>query len=122
MTLREAISEVDELYPNSYNDGHKVRWLSELDGNIRKKIIDTHDGAPETPFTGYTINSLDEQLIVPFPFESIYRWWLIAQIDITDGEVNRYNNDIALYNKAYSEFWNDYNAGHMPIGENINYF
>lgn len=43
MTVMEAINRVDAVKPNAYKQQEKIRWLSILDGIIKKEIIDTHE-------------------------------------------------------------------------------
>lgn len=43
MKLMEAIRRIDELKHNTYTTGEKIAWLSELDGMVKKQIIDTHE-------------------------------------------------------------------------------
>lgn len=42
MTVSELITEVDALEPNQYNIEFKIRWLSDLDGQIFDEMIITH--------------------------------------------------------------------------------
>lgn len=45
MTLIEAITRIDSLKHNTYDKATKIRWLSTLDGQVKRHIIDTHEGA-----------------------------------------------------------------------------
>ena len=53
--------------------------------------------------------------------EPILRW-LEAQIDYTNGEYEKYNNSIEMFNTAWTEYQNYYNRNHMPLGKKMNYF
>lgn len=115
MTIIEAINRIDTIKPNSYTQAEKVRWLSNLDGIIKRKIIDTHEGGEAIVFEGYTESTpLTTELLVPFPYDDIYLKWLETWIDYYNGEYARYNNSVEMYNKAYSEFARHYNRTHMP--------
>jgi len=115
MTVNEIIAIVDLQEPNSYKAEEKIGWLSSLDGKIRHEVLETHEGfEAEDPFEPYTDGS--EDLLVPFPYcEDIYVHYLIAMIAAGNAETARYNQQIALYNAAYGEWWNWYNANHMPL-------
>ena len=39
MTIRDAVSAVDELKPNAYSNDTKVRWLSQLEGRVQLEIM-----------------------------------------------------------------------------------
>lgn len=123
MKIREAISTIDSLKHNTYSQSDKIAWLSRMDSNIKRLIIDTHEGAEEVNFTGYDdTTDLETELLVPAPFDEIYLRWLEAQIDYTNGEYNKYNNAILMYNTAYQAYRNYYNSMHMPIGQGFKFF
>jgi hypothetical protein len=47
MTVNSAITRVNRLKPNGFDAADKIRWLAELDGEIRREIIETHEGGGE---------------------------------------------------------------------------
>lgn len=115
MTIIDAINRVDAIKPNTYNPEEKIRWLSKLDGLIKEKIIDTHEGSENVSFTGYDENTeLQTELLVPHPFDDIYIHYLEMKIDYTNGEYKKYNNSASVYNAAYQEYARHYNREHMP--------
>lgn len=118
MTVIEAINFADEQRPNAYDTLTKILWLSELDGRIRKELLDTHEGGPEEPFEGY--DSLDDQnraLLAPHPYDSIYLYWLYTKIDFMNGETARFNSSALMYNTAWINLANYINR-HYPPREN----
>ena len=123
MTIIEAINKIDSLKPNSYTQEDKIKWLSILDGIIKKEIIDTHEGSEDVTFDGYEPDTdVTTVLLVPFPYDDVYVKWLEAQIDYTNGETTKYNNSMAMYNTAYSAFERYYNRTYMHKATNIKYF
>ena len=52
MTIRDAISKVDALKPNTYKEEDKVRWLSTLDTRVKTQIIDAHECSDPVFFYG----------------------------------------------------------------------
>ena len=123
MKIMEVLYRIDSVKPNSYSQSEKIKWLSSLDGIVKKEIIDTHEDREDVSFEGYTENSdLSIVLLVPAPYDDIYLRWLEAQIDYANGEYGKYNNSIALFNTAYTAFANHYNRTHMPKGSNIKFF
>lgn len=118
MTIIEAINKIDALKPNTYEQSDKVTWLSRLDWNVKKEIIDTHIGGTETAFTGYDDSTpLDTELLVPAPYDEVYLRWLEAQIDYTNGEYGKFNNAIIMYNTAFDAYASYYNRNNMPLGK-----
>jgi hypothetical protein len=123
MTVMEALHRADALKPNMYTNAEKIKWLSILDGIIKKEIIDTHEGGEDVIFEGYEEDvELTTELLVPAPFDDIYIHWLEAQIDYTNGEYGKYGNSKAMYNTSYDAYKNHYNRTHMPKGNKFKFF
>ena len=116
MTIRDAITRLDALIFNTYTDSDKVEWLSRLDTEIKQQIIDTHEGAGNVSFSGYTENTPgDTVLLVPSPYDEVYLRWMEAQIHYYNGEYDKFNASIVMYNTAFDNYANYYNRNHMPI-------
>lgn len=116
MTIMEAIHRIGTVKPNGYDQALKIKWLSTLDGIIKKEIIDTHEGAENVVFNGYTEETnLMTELIVPVPYDDIYIRYLEMQIDYANGEYGKYNNSRTMFNDAYSAFEKYYNRENMPL-------
>ena len=123
MTLIEAITKIKAVKPNTFLQQDIIRWLSVLDGIIKKEIIDTHEGGENITFNGYNESSdLTVDMLVPAPYDDIYIRWLEAQMDYANGEYNKYNNSVAIYNEAYTSFERYYNRTHMPKGTKFKFF
>ena len=123
MTILEAINRIDSLKHNTYTQNDKVAWLSRLDSMVKRLIIDTHEGSEDITFTGYNDSTpVNTELLVPAPFDEMYLRWLEAQIDYTNGEYDKYNNSILMYQTAYEGYANYYNRNHMPKGGKMKFF
>lgn len=121
MKIIEAISGIDELKRNTYSQLRKVQWLSELDATVQAECVDTHDGGGT--FQGYGGDTdLQTVLLIPAPYDNAYLLWLEAKIDYYNGEMDKYNNAMAMFYAAYDGFKNHYNRTHMPKGQKIKYF
>lgn len=128
MTIGEAIKTVDRLRPNRFGREDKVKWLSELDGQIWCDLISTHEqsakhvcegwiGMQTADFSGYDTNAPDDtELMVKFPHDALYLRWLESQIDLNNMEIGKYNNSRSLFNNAYLTYTDWYNRTHMPKG------
>ncbi len=123
MTIIEAINNIDAIKPNSFEQTEKIKWLSILDGSIKREIIDTHEGADGVVFNGYDGNTpLDTELLVSSPYDEIYLRWLEARIDHANNEYAKYNNSSVMFNNSYNEFWRYYNRTHLPVSGKRKYF
>ena len=123
MKIIEAINRIDSLKHNTYSNNEKLAWLSRIDSMVKRLIIDTHEGGEGITFTGYDDRTdLNTELLVPAPFDEMYLRWLEAQIDYTNGEYDKYNNAILMYQAAYDGYANYYNRNHMPKGQKMKFF
>ena len=115
MTILECIDMVDALKPNQFSMADKVRWLSDIDASIVRELIDTHENSPlDGPFVAYTEDDVHRSLIVPHPYDILYRWYLESQINLGNMEIGKYNNTYSLFNSAYKTYTDHYNRTHLP--------
>jgi len=116
MKIIEAIRGFDHLVHNTYSHEEKVAFLSRLDAMVKKQIIDTHEGGEDVNFTGYDSNTKDlTDLLVPEPYDEMYLRWLEAQIAYYNGEYDKYNNAIILFNTVFENYAAYYSQNHMPV-------
>lgn len=116
MTIIEAIHKIDALKFNDFSQDQKTDWLSTLDQMVKTQIIDTHEGAQDVAFTGYDSDTDPQtELLIGAPFEAVYQRWLEAQIDYHNGEIDKYNISITMFNTEFEAFENWYNRTHRPI-------
>ena len=121
MTIRQALTQVEQVKPNAVPDEVLVQWLNEVDQTIFKELVKTHEYGTELVFGGY--DRTDESgadsvvLLAPEPYSQLYVYYLCAQIDMQNQEFDLYRNNAALYNKAYSDYASYYNRKIMPASE-----
>lgn len=108
MKVIEAINMADEAKPNGHSHAVKIKWLSKLDGLILREIHMSNE-----PYEGYDEGDQQKELIVPFPYcDDIYSYYLQAQIDKENGEIDRYNQNITMYDEALGRYQNWYIRNH----------
>lgn len=122
MKIAEAIDQVDALRCNTYETKEKMRWLSQLDMRIKHRIIDTHEGAKDVMFAGYSEDTdPNTELLAPAPYDEMYLHYLTAQIEYHDQQEAMYNNANALFQSVWNDFACWYNRTHMPIGTSLKF-
>ena len=122
MKIIEAINRLDSLKHNTYLESEKVEWLSEVDLEVKRNIIDTHEGEG-VEFTGYNDSTdLQTELLITAPYDKAYLLWMEAQIHYYNGEYDKYNNAIDMFYEAYNGFKNYYNRTHKPKGKKFKFF
>ena len=116
MTLAEVLERIDRERPGESTEEEKLRWLSQVDGQWYREMVLTHEGAEETTFAPYTTDGdKSVALLIAPPYDEVYIHFLYMQTDQRLGEIDRYNNDAALYNQGMLEARQAYNREHMPL-------
>lgn len=116
MKINEAINKIDNLKFNAISEEQKIDWLSRLDRMVKTQIIDTHEGGEGVRFTGYNGDTdLHTELLIPSPFDEVYLRWMEAQIDYCNGEIDKYNISITMFNTEFEAFETWYHRTHMPV-------
>lgn len=116
MTVQQAIERANEMrMGNSSTDEMKIRWLSELDGMIYNDVIRKHKGNESKIMPEYSTDNTNAELIVEAPYDVLYVYYLMAQIDLAASEINKYNASVQLYNSALSNYKNYYRRNHRPL-------
>lgn len=101
--IKEVIKRVDGIKPNAFTEEQKVAWLALLEGKLAADVfLMSIDDIRQLKYT-YPDN-METELIVSFPHEDIYEHFLEAQIDYANGEYDKYQNSMALYNASYDSF------------------
>ena len=123
MTILEAIRRVDSLRHNTFTQAEKIGWLAQVDALVVQEVLRTHEGSEEAPSGCYDAQTpLDQQLLVPPPYDELYLHYLCAQMDYYHGEYDRYNRSMGMYQAVWSAFANFYNRTHCPLGQKFRYF
>lgn len=117
MTVGAAIKAADHLRANHFCVDEKLKWISRLDGKIANEVLQPRSDIRGNVFKGYTQNDIENELLVPYPYDELYVYYLISQIDYYNAEISRYNNSSMMFNNAYNEFEAAYNRDHM-VAEN----
>lgn len=94
MTLQDALSEANMVRPNDQDDGIKARELYQgLEGRVADMLgVDP----PECPWPN------DAELLMPEPFDDIYRWYLMTIIDLFNEETQLYADDARIFEAKWS--------------------
>lgn len=103
MKVGEVIERVDAVKPNAFDSLAKVEWLNALEGRIAADVLLL---APaELGQLRYRWpEDRDTELLLAPPHDDIYGLWLQAKIDEANGEYNKYQNTMQIYNEHYGNF------------------
>ena len=101
MTLAQLIERVDEGKPNAFSNDTKTAWVNEVEGMVQTQVFLF---APETIISyAYEADKNTELLVNP-PHDKLYAPYLEAKIDYANGEYEKYNNSMQMFNSFWSEF------------------
>lgn len=101
--IKEIIQRVDLNKPNDYPEAVKLRWIALLDGKIATSVF-LMDIAEARRLAYTHPEDLETEPLVDFPYDDIYDLWLGAKIDFENGEYNKYQNAMEMFNSQYGDF------------------
>ena len=87
-----------------------ISCLNILESDIHTNIISTHEGAREFVFHACE----EDTLLVPDMYADLYSFYLFARIDLANGDIGGYTNNMILFNNLMSEYSRYYTRNHMP--------
>ena len=108
-TINEVIERNDKVKPNTYDETTKADWLYRLDGRISKEIMHK-----EPPAHYIYPDDGDKELLVPFPNDAIYDYYLQAMIDFSNKEFGTFNNSMIMFNEAMDSYAKQYIRENLP--------
>ena len=146
MTPEKAIQMADEMKPNMMSQEVKYQFLNEIEGKVFNEIIMTHEHDEDAECPHYDPPADEEaeeereneseelteeeteeeetgeeeptEMLAPAPYDMLYVYWLMCQIDHLNQEMDKYNNDRGLFENAWGNFADYWNRTKMPIMRN----
>lgn len=112
MTVPEVLMEIGRVKPHQYTPDTLTRWLSELDGRVWEDLLSNYLPEEQKPAFPYSGGDALTQLLIPFPHDDIYIKWLTAQIDFHNGDFERYNNAMMMWQEQYQGYLDSYTRSH----------
>jgi hypothetical protein len=89
-----------------------VDLINKLETMIQKEI----QGVKTEDLIVYNYpESIENTLLVGYPYSDIYKQYLCAMIDLENAEYDNYQNDFQLFNSTYSEYSSYYLRENTPL-------
>lgn len=101
------------MKPNAFDTATKLVWINEIEGMVQTDIM----LMASADVVQYGAEDTAAALLVPAPHDKLYRSYLCAMIDFANGEYDRYNNSMAMFNTHYREFTEWYIRIYRPADE-----
>lgn len=104
MTALKALEIFNNETENEISDELKKQWLSELDVKIVGEINSGRNNLLQIAFSPES--ALTTELAAVEEFSEIYISYLRMKMSYMLGEIERYNNSAAIFNRLYYEMSN----------------
>lgn len=120
MTINEVLDEVDRIAKNNSIDrNQKIKWLDRLDRSIFNDLLQYKKDNIET-FDGYDVDDdEDTELLAVKPYDELYVYYVLAQINLIQQEIDFYNNNYAIYEDKYRNYRDFINRTYKTKGRNF---
>ncbi|WP_288887466.1 hypothetical protein [uncultured Eubacterium sp.] len=120
MTINEVLDEVDRIAKNNSIDrNQKIKWLDRLDRSIFNDLLQYKKDNIEN-FDGYNVDDdEDTELLAVAPYDELYVYYVLAQINLIQQEIDFYNNNYAMYEDKYRNYRNFINRTYRTKGRNF---
>ncbi len=97
MKPSDVLAQAREMRPGEYSDEMLLDMLRELEARIaRETLRGLYVDYDDLPQCG--------ELRAPAPYSAMYKWYVVAQIDLMNAEIERYNNDLTVFEELYTQY------------------
>lgn len=111
MTPSKVMEYIDSIRPNAYGEEVKLQWISDVDGMVKRLVIQ------EKTFEPYIYpDDMDKELLIPPPYDGVYSLYLESMIDYYNREYGNYNNSAAMFEARFGEYKKAYIREHGTRG------
>lgn len=105
MTVEEVIRRTDEIRPdNAFSEEQKLNWVAELEGRLLTEVLLLEPERAEKEKIVFSEEGMERELTAPWPHDTVYVLWLMARMDEANGEYDRYQNAMQVFNGAWDGF------------------
>lgn len=109
VTLNKLIENIIHLRGLEFGTDIMVGWVNEIEAQAVEQVINHAEGY-DLEFAPYEYERDGERmLLIPDQFQDVYINYLFAKIDFNNQETERYNNDVAMLESA----WSGYESWHI---------
>lgn len=119
MTVEKIMDSIKELKPSSFGAEFIMKTIEELDRKIFEEFLKERIENPENYDNRYPFENEKEELLLPEIYANVYISYVMAQMDFFQGDYDRYNNEMLMYNTKLIEYYNWYTRTHQCKEINI---
>ena len=120
MTLAELIAYVDKLRPNAYDKDIMTGWVNEAEWQVYDQVRARAEDIHDQPFVPYEYDlDAERELLVDDAHKGVYVYYLLAQMDHANMEIDRYNVDASMHQAAWQDYAAAFRRNHLPKSHEI---
>ena len=119
MKLREILATIAQIRPHAYTDAEMITLVNTIEGRVYTDILMQSADFKGDEFDPFKEGEEERELAVPVPFTDLYIYYLASRIDYFNGDVDRYNDSMVLYNDAWDAFAAHYRRNNKPKQTNL---
>ena len=110
-TLQGVLDIIDSIKPNAFSDEAKTAWINEVEGLVQTEVflLAIEDVVQYT----WPENAAATLLAKP-PHDKIYWVYLSAMVDFANGEYDKYQNTMQMFNQFFGEYMRWYARTYNP--------
>lgn len=110
-TLQGVLDIIDSIKPNAFSEEAKTAWINEVEGLVQTEVflLAIEDVVQYT----WPENAAATLLAKP-PHDKIYWVYLSAMVDFANGEYDKYQNTMQMFNQFFGEYMRWYARTYNP--------
>ena len=110
-TLQGVLDIIDSIKPNAFSEEAKTAWINEIEGLVQTEVflLAIEDVVQYT----WPENAAATLLAKP-PHDKIYWVYLSAMVDFANGEYDKYQNTMQMFNQFFGEYMRWYARTYNP--------
>ena len=111
MRIAEVLRLADSVKPNAFSEEAQLSWLNEAEGLVQTEVMLL---ATDEVIVYRWPEDAETELLVKPPHDKLYTAYLYAMIDFANGEYNKYQNTMQVFNSFFSEFMRWFALNYHP--------
>ena len=110
-TLQSVLELIDSIKPNAFSDEAKTAWVNEVEGLVQTEVFLL---AVEDVVQYQWPADSGATLLAKPPHDKIYWVYLSAMVDFGNGEYDKYQNTMQMFNQFFGEYMRWYARTYNP--------
>ena len=110
-TLQGVLELIDDIKPNAFSDEVKTAWVNEVEGLVQTEVFLL---AVEDVVQYQWPADSGAALLARPPHDKIYWVYLSAMVDFGNGEYDKYQNTMQMFNQFFGEYMRWYARTYNP--------